>query len=212
VDVNRSPPIVAITYRGRHNRRLTVVLALAALLIASGCAGQPPGATTVQTLEVVARPPTPGATNPAAAPAPGSSVEPILVDSTCELVTIDEAEEALGEFVSGEQDFAAFGKQIDLTQPTTYSCRRETESDTYVTVGQGSAADFVPGAQVETVAGVPVPNLGDAAVWFADPIGTLAVREGNIHLRIVVNMPALDSAAQLAIARGLAEKALSRVP
>jgi len=135
------------------------------------------------------------------------------VGSFCDLVTADEADEALGEFVTG----LPCGNLNGLWQ---------TDSGIYLRIESGSAEDLQAGAEMEGVAGEPVSGIGDEAAWFDGvrvpshhfsfedtvALGVLSLRSGDFYLRIMLNLPAVDSADQLEIAKGLATKVIVRLP
>ena len=195
-----------------------VALALAACFGPAACTGA--GSASPSPALVPVAPPAlsptaaPSAPGPAAAPPPteGSPVDPILVDSLCDVVGYQDAQEAIGEFISGTADYGAFGAQTDLAQQGTSRCRHETESGAYVEIGQGSAAELEPGAQIDGVTGTPVTGIGDAAIWFAADPAVLAFRQANAHLRIELNLPTAGPDQQLEIATELAHIALESVP
>ena len=202
---------------GRLSRTLVLALALTSPLALIACAGPGPGGgtspSTRPTLVPVARPPTPtpAAPTPAALasptdgtglPAGGASPRTDL-GSLCDLLTPDEADEALGEFVTGI---------LDLSQGLNSYCEYETDSDSFLRIQLGAPSDFEAGAQLAGVAAVPVPGVGEAAVWFGGEMGVLSVRERNSYFRLVLNLPGTDAAAQLAIATGLAARVIERLP
>ncbi len=82
------------------------------------------------------------------------------------------------------------------------------------------------GAELEGVLGEPAPGIGDEAVWFDGvqlpshhfdfedivTLGILSLRQGDVYLRIMLNLPEMDSAAQLEVAEGVAALAIPRLP
>jgi hypothetical protein len=43
-------------------------------------------------------------------------------------------------------------------------------------------------------------------------LGVLSLRQGDIYLRVMLNLPAVDGAAQLEIAKVVAARAIARLP
>ena len=129
------------------------------------------------------------------------------------LLEPEEADEALGEFVTGFP-----GGNL--------SCTYQTDSGIYVRFELGSQDDFQPDAEFEGVAGERVAGIGEEAVWFVGvqvpshhfdfeevvTLGVLSLRQDDVHLRVMLHLPALDSATQLEVATGLAGVAISRLP
>ncbi len=212
-------------------RRLIVAVALllsltsSLLLAACGGGGEeepaaattPAGETSTQAPTVERPTPTPEGRTPAAAVSPTATVR---MDK---LVTYEEVDEALGEFTTG-------GPCGPL------SCQYDTESGTYLRIEPGSPEDLKAGAELQGVGGrpppgilggtppgaldellqgvvgEPVPGIGDKAAWFGGAVGVLSLRQGDIYFRIILNLPEVDSSAQLEIAKGLATKAVERLP
>ncbi len=135
------------------------------------------------------------------------------IGSFCDLVTPEEADEALGEFVTG---FPC----------GTLNGQWQADSGLYLRLEPGSSEDLLAGAEMEGVAGEPVSGIGDEAAWFDGvqvpshhfafsetvALGVLSLRQGDVYLRIMLNLPAVDGAAQLEIAKGVAAKAIERFP
>ena len=146
-------------------------------------------------------------------PSPTTATTLPEIGSFCDLVTPEEADEALGEFVTG---FPC----------GTLNGQWQTDSGLYVRLEPGSAEDLLAGAEMEGVAGEPVPGIGEEAAWFdvvrvpshhfdfdeTVALGVLSLRHGDVYLRIMLNLPAVDSAAQLEIAKGVAARAIERLP
>lgn len=144
---------------------------------------------------------------------PTAATTPAEIGSFCDLVTAEEADEALGEFVTG-------------LPCGTLNGQWQADSGLYLRLEPGSADDLEAGAEMEGVAGEPVSGIGDEAAWFDGvqftshhfafndtvALGVLSLRQGDIYLRIMLNLPAVDGAAQLEIAKGVAAKAIERLP
>jgi len=110
-----------------------------------------------------------------------------------------------------------------LEQGESCTVRVADDEDYFVSVRPSHPDDFAPGATVSGVEGSPVAGLGDAALWFGGSdtfsggaAGSLSVAKetplGTLAFRIVLGRPDLDSAAQLEVARRVAEIALDRFP
>lgn len=205
---------VSTTTRRRVALPLVAVLGLAALAALTACGGgggeeEPapttPAAETRTQAPTVERPtPTPEISTPAAATSPRPLVE-------CDaLLTDEEADEVLDEFVTGLPSGPGF-------------CQWETDSGSYLRIELGSSEDFQAGLKIGGVTGEPVPGVGDEAVWFSGAqipsqhfrfeeetvaVGILSVRQDNFYFRIILNLPEVDSATQLDIAKNLATKAI----
>ena len=194
---------------------LVAVLALGGALLAACSGGDDDdapadGATTA---------PTDVATNVPIDMSPANTADPTAttaapaIGSFCDLVTPDEADLALGEFVT------AF-------PCGTLNGQWQTDSGLYVRLEPGSADDLEAGAEMEGVAGEPVTGVGDEAAWFDGveapshhfdfedtvSLGVLSFRQGDVYLRVMLNLPAVDGDAQLEIAKGVAAKAIERLP
>lgn len=187
---------------------LSPFLLLALLLFGCGGGGggeeklpaTTPAGTTPTESPTVERPTaTPEGPTPAVSPtkAVASPTGPVRL---CTLVTAEEADEALGEFVTGILDLA------------NQYCQYDTESGIYLRIEPGSQGDFQAGAALQGVGGEPVPGIGEEAAWFGGALGVLSVRQGDVYIRIVLNLPGVDSSTQLEIAKGLAAKAAERIP
>ena len=150
---------------------------------------------------------------PSLTASPTAATEANQFGSFCDLVTPDEADEVLGEFVTGFPCGNLNGQW-------------QADSGLYVRLEPGSAEDPLPGAEIEGVAGQPVTGVGDEAAWFDGvqvpshhfafnetvSLGILSLRQGDIHLRVMLNLPGVDGAGQLEIAKGVAAKAIERLP
>jgi hypothetical protein len=196
---------------------LAGLLVLAALTACGGggdgeeepTATTPAGETPTQAPTVESSTPTPEGRTPEAAASPTARID------LCDLVTAEEADEALGEFVSA------------LASVNGY-CNWQTDSGIYLRIEPGSPEDLQAGAEMEGVAGEPVPGIGEEAAWFDGvrvpshhwefeeeeivTLGVLSLRQGDVYLRIMLNLPEVDSSTQLEIAKDLAAKALERLP
>jgi predicted small lipoprotein YifL len=198
---------------------LLAVVALAALAALTACGGgggeeepaatTPAGETPTQAPTVEPPTPTPEGRTPAAAASPTARI------NWCDLVTPEEADEALGEFVRATASVNGY-------------CNWQTDSGIYLRIEPGSPEDLQAGAEMEGVAGEPVPGIGEEAAWFDGvrvpshhwefeeeeivTLGVLSLRQGDVYLRIMLNLPEVDSSTQLEIAKDLAAKALERLP
>ena len=189
---------------------LATVLAVGAALLAA-CGGDDDTTTPTD----VATTPTDAATPAPASDTPAATlvVTPADIGSFCDLVTPEEADIALGEFITGFPCGTLDGQW-------------QTDSGLYLRLEPGSAEDFETGAEMEGVVGVPVAGIGDEAAWFFGvqaashhfdsdetvSLGVLSQRQGDVYLRVMLNLPAVDSAAQLEIAKGVAATAVDRLP
>ena len=145
----------------------------------------------------------PGATTPAGDASTGTPTDAATlpeITSLCDLVPQEDVEEALGESVTGGTEF----KDV--------ACGYATASGS-VNLERGSQQDFELGVYLTGDLGEPVPGIGDEAAWFGGgDLNTLSVRQGDFYFQIRLVLPDLDSAAQLEIAKGLATKAVERIP
>jgi hypothetical protein len=57
-----------------------------------------------------------------------------------------------------------------------------------------------------------VPGIGDEAAWFGEGQNILAVGKGDFYFQLRMNLPDLDSATQFEVAKGLATRAVERIP
>ena len=215
-------PVVSTPTRRRVAPTLVAGLALAALAALTACGGggeeepaapTPAGETPTQAPTVEQPTATPGGPTPTAAASPTAATTLPQIGSFCDLVTPEEADEALGEFVT------AF-------PCGTLNGQWQTDSGIYLRIEPGSPEDLQAGAEMEGVAGEPVPGIGEEAAWFDGvrvpshhfnfeetvALGVLSLRQGDVYLRIMLNLPEVDSAAQLEIAKDLADKAIQRLP
>ncbi|HLF61314.1 MAG TPA: hypothetical protein VI980_09065 [Acidimicrobiia bacterium] len=172
------------------------VLLVAAVLALTSCNGGAAPGTTEQ------EPGVGSTTAPSGDPAttagqPATSTTSSVTLDLCGLVEPAEADEALGEFVTGIAN-------------TPAGCQFETDSGAYVLLEYGSPEDFLEGAQIEGVTGETVPGIEDQAVWFATSPGVLSVRVEDAYFHIVVDLPNGDGAAQLEVATNFAAIAAVR--
>jgi predicted small lipoprotein YifL len=185
---------------------LVTVLALAALVALTACGGggggeeepaatAPAGETPTQAPTGERLTPTPEGVSPEAAASPTATI------NLCDLVTPEEVEEALGESVTDTRDL------------DTVSCRYSTASTSSVSIEQGSRQIFEEGIYGAGAPREPVPGIGDEAAWFGEVAPRyLSVRLGDFYFQIRLLLPDVDSATQLEIAKGLAAKAVERIP
>lgn len=165
-------------------------LALAALLLAacnSGGGGETPTVVETEELEGEATP-------------TGATTLPEIT-SLCDLVTAEDVEEALGESATLAAEF----KDV--------SCAYTTASGG-LNIERGSQEDFEVGEGPFRTGdlGEPVPGIGDQAAWFGEGQNILAVGKGDFYFQLRMNLPDLDSAAQLEAAKDIAAKAVKRIP
>ena len=177
-------------------RRYGIVFGLAALAVAAmlltACGSSDGGGetpTVVETEELDGE----------AALTPATTLPEIT--SLCDLVTQEDVEEALGESVTGSTDF----KDV--------SCGYSTASGG-LNIERGSQEDFEVGEGPFRTGdlGEPVPGIGDQAAWFGEGQNILAVGKGDFYFQLRMNLPDLDSAAQLEAAKDIAAKAVKRIP
>jgi hypothetical protein len=187
---------------------VTVLVLGVALLAACGGDDDTTTPTDVATTAPAGESPT--ATSGAS---PTLAVTPPDIGSFCDLVTPEEADVALGEFVTG---FPC----------GTLNGQWQADSGIYLRLEPGSAEDLEAGAEMEGVSGEPVTGIGDEAAWFFGvqgpshhfdsdetvSLGVLTLRQGEVYLRVMLNLPAVDSAAQREIAKGVAATAITRLP
>ncbi len=176
------------------------IAAAAGLVLLSACGGGDGGEGT-----------SPEGTSPPAqeTEAPGVTAEATAatslpeITSLCDLVTQEDVEEALGESVTSSTEF----KDV--------SCGYATASGNSVNIERGSQQDFEVGVGPFRTGdlGEPVPGIGDEAAWFGGAaLPQLSVGQGDFYFQIRMNPPERDSAAQLEVAKGLATKAVARIP
>ncbi len=123
------------------------------------------------------------------------------ITSLCDLVTQEDVEEALGESVTGSTEF----KDVSCGYSTAsggLNIERGSQQDFEVGVGPFRTGDL----------GEPVPGIGDQAAWFGEGQNILAVGKGDFYFQLRMNLPELDSAAQLEAAKDIADKAVERIP
>ena len=183
------------------------IAAAAGLVLLSACGGGDGGEGT-----------SPEGTSPPAqeTEAPGVTAEATAatslpeITSLCDLVTQEDVEEALGDSVTGATEF------MDVS--CTYSIASGS-----LNIGRGSQEDFEVGGGVFGTGdlGEPVPGVGDQAAWWfqadvgagvAGDQGILSVRKGDFYCRVNLFLSGVDEAAQLEIAKDLADKAVQRLP
>ena len=177
-------------------RRYGIVFGLAALAVAAmlltACGSSDGGGetpTVVETEELDGE----------AAPTPATTLPEIT--SLCDLVTAEDVEEALGESATLAAEF----KDV--------SCAYTTASGG-LNIERGSQEDFEVGEGPFRTGdlGEPVPGIGDQAAWFGEGQNILAVGKGDFYFQLRMNLPDLDSAAQLEAAKDIADKAVKRIP
>jgi len=185
---------------------LPAVVALAALVALTACGGggsgeeepaatTPAGETPTQVPTVERLTPTPEGVTPEAAASPTAGI------NLCDLVTPEDVEEALGESVTDTRDL------------DTVSCRYSTAPTSSVSIERGSQQIFEEGIYGPDAPREPVPGIGDEAAWFGEVAPRfLSVRQGDFYFQVRLLLPEVDSATQLEIAKGLAAKAVERLP
>ena len=140
----------------------------------------------------------------------GPQISPI---DGCTLLEDSEVEEALGVLDEGHVGFLIGGGGE--------SCDWQLKLGGEVVEGSvqlapGDPNDFAVGAQIDGKEGVPVPGVGDFAVWFrAETGGALSVVQetdvGYLFLRVALNRPEVNDSARLEIVKGLAAAAIERI-
>ncbi len=149
--------------------------------------------------------------SPASPPAQNEGLDVPAVDCS-PLLTLAEVDEALGvDIDAGDSGSIEIARGENCFEPLV------DDDSVFVSIGPGSAADFITAAQLLGVPGQPVADVGHEAIWFegAD-VSVLSVRAGTelglLHYRITLGRPDLDGSAQLEIATELALSALMRFP
>lgn len=189
-------------------------LALVALLALTACGGGGDGDEELTATATAGQAPT--AERPTSTPEaliPTAAASPATEINWCDLITPEEADEALGEFVTG------------IPGGTLY-CQWQTDSGVYLRLEPGSPDDLQAGAELEGVEGEPVAGIGEEAAWFDGvqvpshhfefdetvTLGVLSLRQGDVYVRIMLNLPDVDGSTQLEIAQGLAATAIEPHP
>ena len=175
---------------------LVTMLALGAALLAA-CGGDDDdsarndGATTAPAGES----PTDGGD-----PSPTTATTLPEITSLCDLVTPQDVKDVLGESVTGSNEF----KDV--------SCGYSTPGGG-LNIERGSQQDFELGVYRTGELGEPVPGIGDEAAWFDDSgNATLTVRQGDFYFQIRLFDTEVEGATQLEVAKGLAARAVERLP
>lgn len=182
-----------------HQRRsapiLVALVALAAIAALSACGGgddeDEPGATTPAG-ETAA--PDRFASDATASPTAATTLPEIT--SLCDLVPVEDVEEALGESVTGSTEF----KDV--------ACG-------YSTTGGSVNIEGFPQSGFEvSELGEPVAGIGDEAAWLIGALNILSVRQGDFYFQIRLGPggPGEHTAAQLEAAKDMATKAVERIP
>ena len=179
---------------------LVTVLALgAALLAACGGDDDDEAPTDVATTTPAGESPTDtGGASPAAATTLPE------ISSLCDLVTPEDVREVLGESVTGASEFR------------DVSCGYSIDSGS-LNIEQGSQQDFEEGEGPFLTGdlGEPVLGIGDEAAWWGGDLyalNILSVRQGDFYFRLKLSLAEIDTETQLEAAKGLATKAVERLP
>ncbi len=183
---------------------LLAVVALAALAALTACGGgdgeeepaatTPAGETPTQAPTVERPTSTPEGRTPAAAASPTDRI------NLCDLVTPEDVEEALGESVTDTSD-------------RDTACRYSIAPGDVVQIELGTQQIFEEGIYGPDALREPVSGIGDGAAWFGEVAPRyLAVRQGNFYFQVRLDLREVDSETQLEIAKGLAAKAVERIP
>jgi hypothetical protein len=186
-------------------RILAVMLGVAVLAAIAGIianlGSEPELSLTPTTLAEATRPPSTEVQTALA----GHQIPPI---DGCTLISDDEILSALG--VPDDTGFFRFsGGEGCVWQPDI----GDEEKALSVELGPGSPSDFETGATINDATGVPVPSVGDVAVWFgSDGAGTLsAVRQtdiGFLFMRLAINRPDVNDQVRLRLASSLITSAM----
>ncbi|MGA7096266.1 MAG: hypothetical protein WB245_01725, partial [Acidimicrobiia bacterium] len=151
----------------RTNRVLAAVLGAVALVVVVAIVGNLGGDGT----EVAATPTTPASpsTTPTTIESSGHQIPPL---DGCTLISIDDVSAALGlSSLNGLQ-------QVSRNEGCLWQAPDDdpTVRGRLVVLTPGNPDDFASGATLNDVTGVPVPDLGDLAMWFGGTdTGTLTV-------------------------------------
>ncbi len=207
--------LVTAPARKRVAPALIPVLALAALVALTACGGgggpeeeaatTPAGESPTPGVAVDGKPATPEGPTPAADASPTAATTLPEISSLCDLVTPEDVEDALDDSVT------------DGTESTiSLSCGYALASGNSVNLNLGSQEDFETGVFRTGDLGEPVPGIGDEAAWFGGDLfgdqGTLSVGQGDFYFQLRMNLPGVDLATQLEVAKGLATRAVERIP
>jgi len=184
---------------------VAILAALAGIIANVG--GEPELSLTPTTLADATRPPSTEAQTAVV----GHQIPPI---DGCTLISDDEILLALE--VPDDTGFFRFsGGEGCVWQPDIGDEEEEEEEEEALSVelGPGSPSDFEDGATINDATGVPVPNVGDVAVWFgSDGAGTLsAVRQtdiGFLFMRLAINRPDINDQERLQLASSLITSAM----
>jgi len=172
---------------------LVTALALGGAMLAA-CGGDDDGAPT----DVATTAPG-GSPADAAGASPTAAATLPEITSLCDVVTPGDVKEVLGESVTGASEF----KDV--------SCGYSTAAGG-VNIERGSQQDFEVGVFRTGELGEPVAGIGDEAAWFVGGLNILSVRQGDFYFQIRLNVPGVDIATQLEIAKGLATRGVERIP
>ena len=126
------------------------------------------------------------------------------ITSLCDLVTPEDVRELLGESVTGASEFR------------DVSCGYSIASGS-LNIEQGSQQDFEEGEGPFRTGdlGEPVPGIGDEAAWWGGDLyalNILSVRQGDFYFRLKLGLAEVDVETQLEVAKGLATRAVERLP
>jgi hypothetical protein len=188
---------------------LVAVLALAALAALTACGGEdepaaatPADETPTQAPTVEQPTPTPGGVTPEAAASPTGATTLPEIGSLCDLVTLEDVEEAVGQSVTDTRD-------------RDTACLYSIAPRDVVQIELGTQQIFEEGIYGPYAASgrEPVTGIGDEAAWFGlvAPF-FLSVHQGDLYFQVRLDLREEDSETQLEIAKALAAIAVERLP
>lgn len=182
----------------RRNWLLVILASLAlSMALLAACGGDDDDGVPTD-VATTAPPPGEGPANTGATSLTAATTLPEIT-SLCDLVTPGDVRDVLGESVTGASEF----KDV--------SCGYSTAAGS-VNIERGSQQDFEVGVARTGDLGESVPGIGDEAAWFVGGLNVLSVRQGDFYFQIRLNVPEVDTATQLEIAKGLATRGVERIP
>ncbi len=189
----------------RHFSVRLLLLGSVVFLAACGGSGatQPPGATPpAQEAKSTPTTPTRPAQTPAATPqAAGAAIDP------CSLLTKAEVEAAIGVAVTEPaREVVGPMAACNFNDPNAPIFRTVTVMVTTFDTSLQAKGAF----EMITAERTSVPGIGDDAYWVELGFYSLSVLKGRYN--VDVNVGPVDGKDRLAIAKGLAAKALARMP
>jgi hypothetical protein len=156
----------------------------------------------------------PAAQTPAASAAVRPQVPPIRA---CDLLTLDETDEALGmlDLPMDERNFFTRGGREGCSWQRDAPADDPAEARA-LQISPGNPDDFLPEARVAEVPGRTVQGIWLDGRWFGASAGVLSIVAdsslGLLFVRVAVERPDLDDVGRLAVASKVAGQALPRFP